>query len=121
MIPFDRNSNGGWPPGTDPDRMEDLVRRITLAAGPELARRHRERTLMRQFEEWSRPVYSAAALLILIFGSVLVLASRGEWGAETEGPLIVEAVLPNPLSLWVDMGTSPTLVEVLNAFEEGRP
>ena len=54
-------------------------------------------------------------------GSVLVLASRAEVEGAADGPLIVEAVLPNPLSLWMEMGTAPTLVEMVNAFEEDSP
>ncbi len=121
MIRSDQDPDGFRHRGAEAGQWEGLVRRIMMAAGPELARRRRERTLLLQFEEWSRPVYSAAALLILIFGSVLVLASRAEVEGAADGPLIVEAVLPNPLSLWLEMGTQPTLVEMVNAFEEDSP
>ena len=119
MIRHDlRIPEGGPPPGKE-DRWERLVQRILLAAEPELALRSRQGALVLQIEDWLRPVLSAAAVMILIFGSILVAANRSGTGLMEESPLIVEAVLPNPLSLWLEMGTQPTLVEVVRAFEEG--
>ncbi len=104
-----------------PDRWERLIGAITAAAGPELARRRQEWTVMRQFDAWSRQVYSVAALLILVFGAALILTDSREVASTADGPLLMEAVFPNPLSLWLEQGSEPTLVEVVNAFEEEGP
>ncbi len=121
MIRPDEHSPGPGPTQAGGDRWEGLVRTITLAAAPELARRRHRQNFLGQVEAWSRPLWSAAALLILIFGSTLILALRAPQDPSLSTPLIVEAVLPNPLSLWMETGTQPTLMEVVLAFEEDRP
>lgn len=100
------------------DRIERLVRAILAAAEPELARRRTEFLLVDQFDAWSRKVLAAAAMLVLFFGSLLVLTGRGSIAGPEEVPLLAEAVLPGPLAVWMQAESEPTLVEFVRTLEE---
>ncbi len=102
----------------DGDRFERLVQAILAAAEPELARRRTEFLLVSQFDAWSRKVLAAAAMLVLFFGSLLLLAGRGQAAGSDEIPLLAEVVLPSPLALWMRAETEPTLVEFVRTLEE---
>jgi hypothetical protein len=107
-------------PGLQPvqvDRWETLVGKITRAAAPELSRRRQEQTLTYVFAQWSRPVISAAAVLTLIFGSLLGIYLETEPGPEVRLPTLAEVLIPEDLAPWLNPGNEPTLAEMVGALE----
>lgn len=105
---------------SEPDRWEALVRRITTAASFELARRRSKESLTQIFAGWSRRLIPAAAVVAALSGSLL-----GVWGLEGPGsteasPTLAQALTPEPLALWYETTSQPTLVEMVSALEGGR-
>jgi hypothetical protein len=99
------------------DRWETLVGRITQAASPELSRRRQEQTLTFVFAQWSRPLISAAAVLTLIFGSLLGIYLETESGPEVQLPTLAEVLIPEDLAPWFNPGNEPTLAELVGVLE----
>lgn len=115
--PEDRERVGDpWLHGED--RWEALVRRILAAAAPELARLRIRKTLAGQVGDWTRPLLPLAALLIVVFGSLLAWVSRAEADPVSEAPFLAEVLMPDSLVLWLEGGAYLTLAELVGALEE---
>ncbi len=100
------------------DHWDPLVRRILIAAGPELDRLRKRISLIGQFDLWTRPLLPLAAALILLFGSALVWQeSESELDAE-DFPLLAEVLVPEPMGMWLETGEQYTLAELVLALEE---
>jgi hypothetical protein len=104
--------------GEEPDRWEDLVRRITAAAAFELARRRSEESVTLIFARWSRRLIPAAAVVAALSGTLLGVHGLGVAGQDETLPTLAEAMTPEPLALWFDATDEPTLVEMVSALEE---
>ncbi len=107
-------------PRRDPASWERLVRRITAAAAPELARRAAEadvpRGVLVLLSEWRRPALSAAAALAAAAATVLLLA--GGPAAAGTAPGIADALgSPDPVAAWVESDAPPSLEELVAALE----
>lgn len=108
-------------PDQGTDRWDPLVRRIMVAAAPELARLRAQGTIVGQMDRWTRPLLPLAATLILVFGSILAW-SQARPGAESpDTPLMAEVLVPEPFSLWLEGGASYTLAELAEALPEEGP
>ncbi len=103
------------------DRWDPLVRRIMVAAGPELARLRAQATVAGQMDRWTRPLLPLAAALILVFGSILAWAEPGPGAQDPDAPLMAEVLVPEPFSLWLESGASYTLAELAEALPEEGP
>ncbi|HEX7091589.1 MAG TPA: hypothetical protein VF192_15720 [Longimicrobiales bacterium] len=109
-------------PTTDPVRWERLVRAITGAAAPELARRAATRSVMAVLGDWLRP--GLAAGLVLAATAALMLAflgrSRDALPPPTAG--LEEALeLSAPVSLWISEQRAPTTSDMLLVLEGEAP
>ena len=115
---FFENEGGTGPERRDADRWELLVRRIMAAAAPELERLRNRVTLMGQIDRWNRSLLPMAAVLVLLFGSVLAWPG-GEAEAEpADDLLIAEVLVPEPFARWYQTGADYTLAEMVEALEE---
>jgi hypothetical protein len=104
--------------GKEPDRWEDLVRRITAAAAFELARRRSEESVTLIFARWSRRLIPAAAVVAALSSALLGVHGLGVSGPDETSPTLAEAMTPGPLALWFHSTNEPTLVEMVSALEE---
>ncbi|MFC1660787.1 hypothetical protein ACFL3S_04860 [Gemmatimonadota bacterium] len=109
-------------PLEDPARWEALVRSIVEGAGPELARRRWGKSTADLISGWSRPVLSAAALLVFVSATLLFLSRESMTGSRLasdsgETPLLAEALVPEGLAGWLEGGDPPSLVEFVQAME----
>ncbi len=97
---------------------EPLIRRIMEAAAPELENLRAKGTLAGQISGWTRPLLPVAAALILIFGTILAWMGEQSDLVGGNAPHLAEAILPEPVSLWVQANAEYTLAELLAALEE---
>lgn len=121
MLRSDGYGRSDGPESPGPDRWEFLVRRIMEAAAPELARLRRRRTVVGQVDEWTRTLLPLAAVLILVFGSILAWSAGRVEGESGEYPLMAEALVPEAVGLWLEAGAHLTLEEFMKALENGGP
>ena len=107
-------------PSGDPERWERMVGSITRAAAPELARRSRSVSpallLQQQLSDWMRPIFSTAGVLAAAAGVLLLM---GRPGADLTADAGVSAALgyPDPIAAWVEAEYTPSVEELLVAFE----
>lgn len=107
-------------PGRDPLGWDRAVEGILRAAEPELNRRRSAAWVLP--DRWARPVFAAAAGLILVAcGSLLWSAGRGPVvGAAADAtPAFEEALYPPVVARWIGGETEPTVEELV--FAEVRP
>jgi hypothetical protein len=117
MVRFHDGGHGTQQSGQEV-RWDPLVRRILVAAGPELDRLRKKVSLVAQFDLWTRPLLPLAAALILFFGSALFWP-WGESELEAEDlPLLAEVLVPEPLGMWLETGERYTLAEFVQSLEE---
>jgi hypothetical protein len=106
-----------------PGPWEALVAAILSEAGPELARRRREQTLSGLISGWSRPIFSAAMLVIVASATALLLSTRRRDGAVGDDgsvttPLLAEALVGEELAGWLEGGDPLSLAEFVEVLEE---
>ena len=108
---------GGQGTGEQPDRWEELARRINVAAAFELARRRSEDSVTLVFARWNRRLIPAAAVVVALSGTLP--GDHGLSVTETDetSPTLAEAMTPGPLALWFHATNEPTLVEMVSALE----
>jgi len=116
--------NGNLPDEQVPDsHLEALTMKIVAAAGPELARRQRENpedeTIWVVLGRWSKPVLSAAALVVVVSASVLGLSSTDDVDIEDPTFTMAEALLPEDVAPWYYPGNELTLAAMVSALEGG--
>ena len=117
---IDTDYGPGPGPLDDPDRWEGQVRAITAAAAPELARLRRATSLTAVISQWRRPVISTAATVAAVSAVSLSLLMRSPADTSSEVPLLAEAVLPESVAAWMEVGEALTLAELVAAIEEER-
>ncbi|MDX1566776.1 MAG: hypothetical protein R3223_03180 [Longimicrobiales bacterium] len=108
----------GLDPGRDPLEWDRAVEAIVRAAEPELRRRKSAAWILP--DRWARPVFAAAASLILVAcGSLLWTAagsSTGTSGSRTEvGPAFTEALYPPVVARWLGGQMEPTVEDLVFA------
>lgn len=96
-----------------------LTERIVSAAGPELARRRQEDSLLFVLAQWSKPIISAAAVLVVVAGSILGIHRRGTSDDETQAVTLAEVLIPQELAPWYYPENETTLMEIVSALEGG--
>lgn len=111
-------------PERDPVRWEEMVRSITAAAEPELARRASRADPFVLVAGWTRPLVAAAAVLALVASATLLSVGRTVGGAPSEEatrvPALSEALVPSTVAAWLEGGRAPTPEELVLALEEGQ-
>jgi hypothetical protein len=99
----------------DPLRFDRLVRRITAAAAPELARRRLLPGPLLLLTEWTRPTLAAAAMVLLLAGSALFGPLR-PGGTEPES-IAIGVGVPFPVEVWLETGQAPPIDELVYGIE----
>lgn len=104
-------------PRREPERFEQLVRSITLAAAAALgAPAMRRRGVMEQIAAWRTPMLAAAAVVTV--ASVLALVQSAA-AAPPRTPFIAEAVgVPTTVAQWMRSSELPSAGDLLEAFGE---
>lgn len=105
----------GLDPGRDPLGWDRAVDSIVRAAEPELRRRRNAAWILP--DRWARPVFAAAAGLILVAcGSLLWTAARSSdqgAGAVAEAtPAFEEALYPPVVARWLGGQMEPTVEDL---------
>jgi hypothetical protein len=104
---------------TDPDRWEAAVRRITVAAQPQLDVLARENAPVFLITRWTRPVLAAAASIAALATATLVATGGAENAVTSDRPLTVaDAITPEPVANWLLGGAWPTVDEIVYAMDE---
>jgi hypothetical protein len=101
------------------DHLIALAERIVSAAGPELERRRQEDSLLYVLARWSKPIIVAAAVLVLVAGSILGTYRRGANDDETQTMTLAEVLIPQELAPWYYLENETTLGEIVSALEGG--
>lgn len=109
----DRFAGGDLDPRIDPDRWERVVRSVVAAARPELKRLAARRPALALLTEWRRPVLAVAASIILVAGVTLALRRGQPPAAETELPVVAEAIASSTIAAWLLAEQAPTMEELL--------
>jgi hypothetical protein len=109
-------------PATDPVRWERLVRAITEAAAPELARRAAARSVMAVLGDWLRPGLAAGFVLAVMTALMLALLGQSREAAPPPLAGLEEALeLSAPVSLWLSEQRAPTTSDLLLVLEGEAP
>lgn len=109
-------------PAVDPVRWENAVAAIMDAAGPELARRVRQRGALEVLEGWARPVFALAASLVLVASASILSGSQNGQGALAENGsslnTMAEALVPSEVAAWIEVGHALSADELASALDE---
>lgn len=109
-------------PAADPDRWERLVRAITTAAAPELARRAASRSVIAEIGHWLRPALAAGIVLAAAAAATLSVLDREVEIRPAPVAGLEEALeLGEPVSLWLTEDRAPTTSDLLLALEREAP
>src|SRR5262245_44761789 len=126
MSEEDRTSQEELHPSVDALRWEAAVQSVVGAAAPELERRERAGSPLIVLARWTRPVLSMAAAVALLASATILSRGRSQ-GTVTESATEVEpemavasALLPGAMSDWVMGGETESVVDLVQALEEGR-
>lgn len=97
---------------------ERLVRRVTDAAGPELARRARATAPLALLSAWARPTLAAAAVIATLALGAIFATDRSR---PPEPASMADALgVPAPAAEWLAEGRAPTEADLVLAVER-RP
>jgi hypothetical protein len=109
-------------PDAHPERWARVLASIRTAAEPELDRRARALRPASMLHRWSRPTAAVAATIAAAAITVLLVSplSRAAPAQPNEPPGTIgigQAIgLPDPFVAWIEVGQTPTIDELLNAF-----
>ena len=92
------------------------IRRIRLAATPELVRRQAMRNPVGIIVRWARPILAASSILALF--AVLMLVQSHRHAASPENRLERAMGVPAALVPWISTGERPTAGELLEIAED---
>jgi hypothetical protein len=100
-------------PWTEPMAWDQFVRRIRLAATPELMRRQAAQGLGGIIVLWRKPILALSGLLAVASIAMLLSAPKA---APAAGNPVVEALgLPGRWASWVGTGEEPSPAELMEA------
>jgi len=109
-------------PAADPDHWERMIKAITTAAAPELARRAAARSVFAVIGHWLRPALAAGIVLAAASAATLSLVDREVEIQPTPTAGLEEALeLGEPVSLWLMENRAPTTSDLLLALEREAP
>lgn len=102
-------------PAEDQLHYERLIRRITMAAAPELARRAEASAPLALLGAWARPALAAAAIIAALATGAIVATDRAP--ASPGAASLTEMGLPDPAAGWLAEGREPTEADLVLAME----
>jgi hypothetical protein len=107
-------------PTAEPERFEETLGRIAVAAAAALAARRARASVFGQVADWWRPLLAAAAIAGIVSAATLALVERPT--AESESEIgVAEAIgVPEQIAQWVRSDELPHPSELLTALEETR-
>lgn len=103
-------------PSRDAELWEGMVRKITAAAEPELARRASmpDPGMLLLLQDWMRPAISTAALIAAAAGAILITQQP----STTRAPGVADALgYPEEVATWIEGGQAPSVEEFVFALE----
>ncbi len=104
-------------PTRDTARFERVVASINARASDQLAARRSQTNAIAMLARWKRPMLAAAAVVVLISGTILfsVRVPPPDLAPQTDG--IAEAMgIPEALAQWIDDDRLPTTADLISAF-----
>ena len=105
-------------PTHDRSRFDELVRSTMDRAAGELATRRAMVDTLAQLAKWRRPML-AAAVLVAVIASTVMLTFRREVSVATTGSIAEAVGVPGQLADWLRSGETPDAADLLFVFEEG--